>query len=152
MATSTSTIEIVVSNKISRTFQNGDINSFAAGLWNIETPSIYTIGSLSTPVSKMVPGTGKLWCVCGNTIKILNTENVIIENSFNVSNDSNKVITCIVLSGYGVWVSLQNSGIVKCYHTVTFELLCEINVAPAVTKMLTSEYIFFMYYMLFVNI
>lgn len=87
----------------------------------------------------MVSGTGKLWCVCGNTIKILNTQNVFIENSFSVSNDTNKLITCIVLSGNGVWISLQNSGIIKCYHAVTFEMLCEVNVAPAVTKMLTSK-------------
>lgn len=120
---------------------------FLAGTWNIENPSSYTIGSLSTPVSKMVPGSGKLWCACGNTIKIINTQSVNIENSFSVSNDGNKLITCIVLSGNSAWISLQNSGIIKCYHTLTFELLCEVNVAPAVTKMLTSKLSIFMNYL-----
>lgn len=91
----------------------------------------------------MIPDLGKLWCGCGNTIKVFNTETLVIENSLTVNNDANKPITSIVLSGNAVWLSLQNSAIVKCFHTISFELLCEVNVAPAVTKMLTSEYYFY---------
>lgn len=91
------------------------------------------------PASKMIPNTGKLWCGCGNTIKVVNIQTFAIENVFTVNNDLNKPITCIVISGNGVWLSLQNSSVVKCYHAVSFEFLCELNLAPAVTKMLTSK-------------
>lgn len=119
-------------------FRKNNVSTLSAGTWNIESPSVYPIGTLSTPVSKMVNGMGKLWCVCGNVIKLINPHTIIIENSFSVSSDASKIITCMVLAGHGMWISLQNSGILKCYHTLTYEFLCEVNVAPAVTKMLTS--------------
>lgn len=87
----------------------------------------------------MLPNAGKLWCSCGSTIKVFNTQTLTTENNFTVNNDSNKPVSCIVLFGNGLWLSLQNSAIVKCFHTQNFEHLCEVNVAPAVTKMLTSE-------------
>lgn len=98
-----------------------------------------SVGSSTMPVSKMLPNNEKLWCGCGNVIKVFNTNSLVTENSFVVNNDSNKHITSIVLYGNGVWLSLQNSAIVKCYHASSFENLCEVNVASAVTKMLTSK-------------
>lgn len=91
------------------------------------------------PISKMLPNGDKLWCGCGNTIKVFNTQTLVTENSFVVNNDANKSINCIVIAGNGVWLSLQNSAIVKCFHALSFGFLCEVNVAPAVTKMLTSK-------------
>lgn len=114
---------------------------FSGGGWNINSPLTVCVGSTSMPVSKMLPNAGKLWCGCGNTIKVFNTQTLATENTFSVNNDSNKHITSMVLSGNGVWLSLQNSAIVKCFHASSFEHLCEVNVAPAVTKMLTSTYI-----------
>lgn len=109
------------------------------GAWNTNGPTIVTVGSSSMPVSKMLPNGDKLWCGCGNVIKVFNIRSLVTETSFVVNNDSNKHITSIVLFGNGVWLSLQNSAIVKCFHASSFEHLCEINVAPAVTKMLTSK-------------
>lgn len=93
------------------------------------------------PVSKMLPNAGKLWCGCGSTIKVFNTQTLRTEKYFMVNNDCNKPVSYIILFGNGVWLSLQNSAIVKCFHSLTFEPLCEVNVAPAVTKMLTSTII-----------
>lgn len=93
------------------------------------------------PVSKMIASIGKLWCGCGNTIKVFNTETLVTENNVTVNNDTNKPITSIILFGNSLWLSLQNSAIIKCFHTTSFELLCEVNIAPAVTKMLTSKFI-----------
>lgn len=90
----------------------------------------------------MVPNNEKIWCGSGNSIKIFDAQTLTIENSFTVNNDNNKSITSLVIVGNGLWLSLQNSAILKCYHVVSFELLYEINVAPAVTKMLTSKYFY----------
>ncbi|KAJ8943415.1 hypothetical protein NQ318_020666 [Aromia moschata] len=132
---------IYLEERVFVSLANGDIIVYdrdSSGSWNINSPTTYAVGSLSTPVSKMVPSEGKLWCGCGSTIKIFNTHTFVTETNFTVNNDNNKSITCIVLCGNGVWLSLQNSAMVKCYHALTFEMLCEVNVAPAVTKMLTS--------------
>lgn len=115
---------------------------FVGGMWNINTPVTVQVGTGAMPVSKMLPNGDKLWCGTGNTIKIFNIHTLETEHSFVVNNESNKPITCIVLSGNGVWISLQNSAIIKCFHVLNFECLCEVNVAPAVTKMLTSNHCF----------
>ncbi|XP_056646347.1 rho guanine nucleotide exchange factor 17 [Diorhabda sublineata] len=132
---------IYLDNRVYVSLANGDIIVYdrdTAGIWNTTSSTTCTVGSLSAPITKMVPSNGKLWCGCGSSIKIFDVQSLTVENSFTVNNDNNKSITSIVLNGYGVWLSLQNSAILKCYHVVTFELLCEINVAPSVTKMLTS--------------
>ena len=44
----------------------------------------------------------------------------------------------IVSSGLGVWISLQSSAVVRLYHATSFENLADIDVAPAVHKMLAG--------------
>lgn len=132
---------IYMDNKVYIALGNGDIIIYdreSSGCWNTSSPTTVSIGSTTMPVSKMLPGVGKIWCGCGNTVKVFNTETLVTENSMTVNNDANKPITCIMLSGNGLWLSLQTSAIIKCFHTISFELLCEVNIAPAVTKMLTS--------------
>jgi len=46
----------------------------------------------------------------------------------------------MALSGLGVWISLQNSAVIRLFHAMSYEPLCDVNVAPAVTKMLASKY------------
>nr|CAI5859918.1 unnamed protein product [Callosobruchus analis] len=121
-----------------RTKKNKIKVQLGAAILCIVSPSTLSVGSLSIPISKMVPGAGKLLCICGCVIKMFNTDSMSVENSFSASNDTNKPIVCTILNGHGIWLSLQNTAILKCYHVTTFELICEINVAPAVTKMLTS--------------
>lgn len=110
------------------------------GTWDTSQPTSVAVGSSTTPVTRMLPTGSKLWCACGNTVKILNVQTLVLENSFVVNNDSSKTINAMVFSGHGIWLSLQNSAIVKCIHSISYEFLCDVNVAPAVTKMLTCKY------------
>lgn len=133
---------VYLDNKVFVSLANGEIIMYNrdnnSGGWNTNSPTTLLVGTSTIPASKMLSHFGKLWCACGSTIKIYNVDSLSVENSFTVHNDNNKSIACIVVSGNAVWLSLQNSSIIKCFHVQTFELLCEINVAPAVTKMLTS--------------
>lgn len=61
------------------------------------------------------------------------------QHSFVIGGDSNRSITNLVVSGMGVWLSLQNSAVLRLVHSTTYEVLAEVNTAPAVTKMLSSE-------------
>lgn len=45
----------------------------------------------------------------------------------------------MAVSTMGVWLSLQNSAVLRLVHSVTRDVLAEVNTAPAVTKMLSSE-------------
>ena len=64
-----------------------------------------------------------------------------IEHSFNVSNDTARPISCMTASGgLGVWISLHNSAVLRLFHANSYECLTDINIAPAVTKMLASKY------------
>lgn len=62
------------------------------------------------------------------------------QHSFVIGGDTNRSITNMVVSSMGVWVSLQNSAVLRLVHSLTQEVLAEVNMAPAVTKMLSSEY------------
>ncbi|CAH1103614.1 unnamed protein product [Psylliodes chrysocephalus] len=132
---------IYLDNRVYVSLSSGDITIYdrdVSGAWNTNSSTTCSVGCINSPVSKMVPNNEKIWCGSGNSIKIFDAQTLTIENSFTVNNDNNKSITSLVIVGNGLWLSLQNSAILKCYHVVSFELLYEINVAPAVTKMLTS--------------
>ena len=61
------------------------------------------------------------------------------QHSFVVGGENGRGVSCMVSAGHGVWISMHNSAAVRLYHTATYECLCEVNVAPAVTKMLASK-------------
>lgn len=56
-----------------------------------------------------------------------------------VGGENGRGVSCMVSAGHGVWVSVHNSASVRLYHAATYECLCEVNVASAVTKMLAGE-------------
>ena len=136
----------------------------AAGGWNTADPYTVAVGSAACPVTRMVPIAGRLWCSCQHTIKVLNTNTLQVEvrglafaglpsprttlslmvvlvlhQQTVVAADSNRSVTSFVVSGLAVWLSVQNSAVLKLYPAATFEHLGEVNVAPAVTKMLASK-------------
>ncbi|CAG9759796.1 unnamed protein product [Ceutorhynchus assimilis] len=114
------------------------------GGWNTNCPKQITLGNSSTPVSKMVVYNSKILCACGSTVIIFNPQNYEKETVLSVgTNETNKppqnpAISCMLLSGNSVWLSLQNSALIRCYNVVTYEMVCETSLAPAVQKMLTS--------------
>ncbi|XP_047104060.1 rho guanine nucleotide exchange factor 17 [Schistocerca piceifrons] len=132
---------IYLDNRVFVSLANGDITVYTRdsnGGWNTTDPLTVGVGTAAMPVTRMLSIGGKLWCGCHNTIKILNTVSLNIEHSFQVNSDSSRSVTCLALAGFGVWISLQNSAVVKLFHAISYECLCDVNVAPAVTKMLQS--------------
>lgn len=112
------------------------------GGWNTPDPTTVSVGTVASPITKMLPVSGKLWCGCHNTVKIFNTHTLDIEHAFAVSNDTSLSVSCMASSGgLGVWISLHNSAVLRLFHSSTYECLTDINIAPAVTKMLTSKFL-----------
>lgn len=56
-----------------------------------------------------------------------------------VGGENGRGVSCMVSAGHGVWVSVHNSAAVRLYHAASYECLCEVNVTPAVTKMLAGK-------------
>ncbi|XP_058793844.1 uncharacterized protein LOC131665757 isoform X2 [Phymastichus coffea] len=133
---------IYLDNKVFVSLANGDVTVYSRdhlGGWNTSDPTTLSVGTVASPVTKMLPVSGKLWCASHNSVKILNPYSLVIEHTFGVSSDNNRPISCMASSGgFGVWISLYNSAILKLFHAGSFECLADVNIAPAVTNMLAN--------------
>ncbi|XP_024886291.1 uncharacterized protein LOC112463866 isoform X1 [Temnothorax curvispinosus] len=133
---------IYLDNKVFVSLANGDITVYVRDHisgWNTPDPTTVSVGTVASPVTKMLSVSGKLWCGCHNSVKVLNTHTLDIEHTFAVSSDPSRAVSCMANSGgLGVWISLHNSAVLRLFHSGTYECLTDINIAPAVTKMLAT--------------
>ncbi|XP_050727403.1 uncharacterized protein LOC127004096 isoform X2 [Eriocheir sinensis] len=132
---------IHLDNRVFASLANGDIIIYRrdmSGEWNVAERQVVSISTAAAPVTKMMAVAGKLWCATLNTVRVLNTATLQVEHSFSVGGENGRGVSCMVSAGHGVWVSVHNSAAVRLYNTSTYDCLCEVNVAPAVTKMLAS--------------
>ncbi|CAG5120817.1 unnamed protein product, partial [Candidula unifasciata] len=132
---------IYLDNKVFVSLLNGDLIVYKRdqeGLWDTECPYTRTIGSPTSPITKMLAVAGKLWCGCQNQIYVVNPLAFNIETSFQVTPDTNRAVQCLVCSGQGVWVASQQSSKVMLFHAVTYEFLLEVSIAQAVSQKLQS--------------
>ncbi|XP_022238616.1 rho guanine nucleotide exchange factor 17-like [Limulus polyphemus] len=132
---------IYFDNRVFLSLANGELYVYrrsAKGGWNISEPQRVQIGSVSASVSRMLAVAGKLWCGCQNNIKILNTNSLEEEHCLQVSSDTSRAVLCLVTSGLGVWVAIEHSAVLRLFHATSYENLLDVNVAPAVTKMLAG--------------
>ncbi|XP_037050154.1 uncharacterized protein LOC119084247 isoform X2 [Bradysia coprophila] len=130
---------LYLDNRVFVSLANGDIvvyNREGTG-WNTISPTTITVGTVTNPATKLINVHGKLWCSIQGNIKVLNTSTLQVESSIKISTDG-KPITNMVASTNHVWVSVLNSANIKCFHSNSFELLHEVNLAPQVNKMLSN--------------
>ncbi|XP_051580257.1 rho guanine nucleotide exchange factor 17-like isoform X2 [Myxocyprinus asiaticus] len=133
---------LYLDNKVFVSLSNGEVIVYhreAGSFWDPQSSQTLCLGSSSGPVTKMVPVAGKLWCGCQNRVLIVNTSTLTQEHSFQVGQDSGRCVTSMVCYGKGVWIALQGSAQVRLYHASTYESLTEVDVAPAVHKMLAGS-------------
>ncbi|KAG7226007.1 hypothetical protein INR49_018615, partial [Caranx melampygus] len=132
---------LYLDNKVFVSLANGEVIVYqreAGSFWDPQSSQTLVLGTPTSPVTKMVPVGGKLWCGSQNRVLIINTATLVQEHWFQVGTDSSRCVTCMVAYGQGVWLALQGSAQVKLYHAQTWESLTEVDVAPAVHKMLAG--------------
>uniref|UniRef100_A0A672FDK8 DH domain-containing protein n=1 Tax=Salarias fasciatus TaxID=181472 RepID=A0A672FDK8_SALFA len=132
---------LYLDNKVFVSLANGEVIVYqreAGSFWDAQSSQTLVLGTPSSPVTKMVPVGGKLWCGSQNRVLIINTATLVQEHCFQVGTDSSRCVTCMVAYGQGVWLALQGSAQVKLYHAQSWESLTEVDVAPAVHKMLAG--------------
>lgn len=132
---------LYLDNKVFVSLANGEVIVYqreAGSFWDPQSSQTLVLGSANSPVTKMVPVGGKLWCGSQNRVLIINTTSLEQEHFFQVGTDSSRCVTCMVAYGQGVWLALQGSAQVRLYHAQTWDILTEVDVAPAVHKMLAG--------------
>ncbi|XP_067128079.1 rho guanine nucleotide exchange factor 17-like [Centruroides vittatus] len=132
---------VYLDNRVFASLANGELAIYkkdSEGGWSINEPQIVQISNSSAPITKMLAVAGKLWCGCQNNIKVFNTTSLTIEHTFQVSGDTSRAVLCMVTSGLGVWTAIQHSAVIRLFHATTYECLLDVNVGPAVTKMLSG--------------
>ncbi|XP_022250681.1 rho guanine nucleotide exchange factor 17-like [Limulus polyphemus] len=63
---------------------------------------------------------------------------ICFQHCLQVNCDTSRAVVCMVASGLGVWVATQHSAVLKLFHAISYENLLDVNIAPAVTKMLAG--------------
>ncbi|XP_056296734.1 rho guanine nucleotide exchange factor 17-like [Pseudoliparis swirei] len=132
---------LYLDNKVFVALASGEVIVYqreAGSFWDPQSSQTLVLGSPSSPVTKMAAVGGKLWCGSQNRVLIINTTTLVQEHWFQVGVDSSRCVTCMVAYGHGVWLALQGSAHVRLYHAQTLESLTEVDVAPAVHKMLAG--------------
>ncbi|XP_032783491.2 LOW QUALITY PROTEIN: uncharacterized protein LOC116921335 [Daphnia magna] len=132
---------VYMDNCVFASLANGDVLIYQrspSGVWNINEPKCVAVGSIIGPVTRMLPVGSGLWCTSQNTVKILNTSTLSIDDDFAVSSDSQRNVLSLACNGLGVWVAMQGSAVVRLFHALTHECISDVNLAPAVNKMLSG--------------
>ncbi|XP_039150522.1 uncharacterized protein LOC6727647 isoform X2 [Drosophila simulans] len=131
---------LYLDNRVFVSLANGDICVYlrdGATSWNTCSSHCLSIGTVTSPVNKLLNVNGRLWCSIQGIIKVLDVETLTVVNQIQISSDS-KPITNMTVSNNHVWISIQNSAHIKCFHSNTHQLVTEVNLAPAVNKMLSN--------------
>ncbi|KAH8295057.1 hypothetical protein KR018_006438, partial [Drosophila ironensis] len=131
---------LYLDNRVFVSLANGDICVYlrdGATSWNTCSSHCLSIGTVTSPVTKLLNVNGRLWCSIQGIIKVLDVETLTVINQIQISSDS-KPITNMTVSNNHVWISIQNSAHIKCFHSNTHQLITEVNLAPAVNKMLSN--------------
>ncbi|XP_068156307.1 LOW QUALITY PROTEIN: uncharacterized protein [Drosophila tropicalis] len=131
---------LYLDNRVFVSLANGDICVYlrdGATSWNTCSSHCLSIGTVTSPVTKLLNVDGKLWCSIQGIIKVLDVDTLTVINQIQISSDS-KPITNMTVSNNYVWISIQNSAHIKCFHSNTHQQITEVNLAPAVNKMLSN--------------
>ncbi|XP_069747893.1 rho guanine nucleotide exchange factor 17-like [Narcine bancroftii] len=133
---------LYLDNKVFVSLANGELIVYqrdAGSFWDPQNSHMLCLGSPGNPVTKMVQVAGRLWCGCQNRILIVNSTTLCQEHMIQIGPDSNRCVMSMVSSSLGVWIAMQSSAQVKLYHAGTYENLADVDVAPAVHKMLAGS-------------
>ncbi|XP_013379625.1 rho guanine nucleotide exchange factor 17-like [Lingula anatina] len=127
--------------KVFASLANGEIRVYrrdADGSWDTQHPDTLSVGTVTSPVTKMLAVAGKLWCGCQSGVMMLNPTTLVSEVSFQIPTDSPRPIQSMVCSGQGVWIAPQGSSKVVLFHATNRQFLTDISIAQAVTQKLMA--------------
>ncbi|KAG7278673.1 hypothetical protein CRUP_014028, partial [Coryphaenoides rupestris] len=78
---------LYLDNKVFVSLANGEVIVYqreAGSFWDAQSSQTLVLGTASSPVTKMVPVGGKLWCGSQNRVLVINTSTLVQEGSAQV--------------------------------------------------------------------
>ena len=71
---------------------------------------------------------GKIWCLHGQCISVLNPITLTFEHHIQTEGDENVILASGGTSPWAIWVAGEQSLDVRLYHATKYTLLAEINI------------------------
>jgi hypothetical protein len=87
----------------------------------------------------VLPVAGKLWCVSGNKVFIMNPLSLNVEHTIVIDGEKSVLLANTGTSTGAVWIVGQHSLDVKLYHSTKFTIITETNIKKSVLQKLSSK-------------
>ncbi|XP_064642020.1 rho guanine nucleotide exchange factor 10-like protein isoform X2 [Lineus longissimus] len=125
-------------DKVFAGLQSGEVAVYQRnqdGSWRSVEPTFLPLAS--HPVTSILAVESNVWCACGKSIHILDSNSLKVENVFKLSIGKPKDdvhIKFMVRAGVGLFISFSKIAVIQLYHMETLDHLQDINVASSVAR------------------
>lgn len=119
---------------------NGDVLMYRKeqDVWNMKHYQLIKLDNHHISITSILAINMNIYTASGRKIFVLNGITGDVQKSFEVQHISNDV-NLMAHAGVGLWISLKNSSIICLYHTETFKHLQDINIAPHILRVTSSN-------------
>lgn len=119
---------------------NGDLLMYRKeqDVWSLKHYQLIKLDNFHISITSMLSININIYAASGRKIFVLNGISGEVQKSFEIQHVNNDV-NLMAHAGVGLWVSLKNSSIICLYHTETFKHLQDINIAPHILRVTSSN-------------
>lgn len=119
---------------------NGDILMYRKeqDVWNMKHFQLIKLDNYHISVTSVLAINMNIYAASGRKIFVLNGLTGDVQKSFEIQH-VNSDVNLMAHAGVGLWISLKNSSVICLYHTETFKHLQDINIAPHVLRVTSTN-------------
>lgn len=119
---------------------NGDILMYRKeqDSWNLKHYQLVKLDNCHSPITSILAINMNVYAASGRRIFVLNGITGDVQKTFEIQH-VNSDVNLMAHAGVGLWISLKNSSIICLYHTETFKHLQDINIAPHILRVTSSN-------------
>lgn len=119
---------------------NGDILMYRKDqdVWNLKHYQLIKLDNFHISITSVLAINLNVYAASGRKIFVLNGVTGDVQKSFEIQH-ANSDVNLMAHAGVGLWISLKSSSIICLYHTETFKHLQDINIAPHILRVTSSN-------------
>lgn len=107
--------------------------------WNMKHHQLIKLDNANKPITSMLAINMNVYVASGRKIFVLNGATGEVQKHFEIHQHAGSDVNLMAHAGVGLWVSLKNSSIICLYHTEMFTHLQDINIAPHILRITSSN-------------
>lgn len=107
-------------------------------VWNLKHHQLIKLDNFHISITSVLSINMNIYAASGRKIFVLNGITGDIQKSFEIQH-INSDVNLMAHAGVGLWISLKSSSIICLYHTETFKHLQDINIAPHILRVTSSN-------------